>query len=280
MLVTRRSLVLRCGVHAAPSGVRATGPDSLGKRRRRARAGTPCARSPGIWSFRIARSYSIPIRMPRPDSTSDSPDAPRTIDRREALRRAALMLGGVISAPVIAGVLAGCEGRPGRGGGGGGGGGGRRSGALSSEQLELVATIAEHIVPETDTPGARAVGVHEFIDAMLAEGYAGEDRARFFAGLADVDARARVAGGGRPFLECAREQQRAVLEDLDHETFAQPAPRPGSAEVPFFRTFKELTLVGYYTSEIGATRELHHEPVPGRYDGCVPLAKIGRTWAV
>ena len=205
--------------------------------------------------------------MPRPDSTSDSPDALRTIDRREALRRAALMLGGVISAPVIAGVLAGCEGRPGRGGGGGG----RRSGALSSEQLELVATIAEHILPETDTPGARAVGVHEFIDAMLAEGYAGEDRARFFAGLTDVDARARAACG-RPFLECARVQQRALLEDLDRETLAQPAA--------FFRTFKELTLVGYYTSEVGATRELHHEPVPGRYAGCVPLAEIGRTWAV
>ena len=195
--------------------------------------------------------------MPRPDSTSDSRDAPRTIDRREALRRAALMLGGVISTPVIAGVLAGC--------------GRRRSGALSSEQLELVATIADHILPETDTPGARAVGVHEFIDAMLAEGYAGEDRARFFAGLAEVDARARAACG-RPFLECARAQQRTVLDELDREAFTQPAA--------FFRTFKELTLVGYYTSEIGATRELHHQPVPGRYDGCVPLATIGRTWAV
>jgi hypothetical protein len=43
---------------------------------------------------------------------------------------------------------------------------------------------------------------------------------------------------------------------------------------------KELTLVGYYTSEIGATRELHHAPVPGRYDGCVPLAQVGRTWAL
>ena len=204
--------------------------------------------------------------MPCPDSpTADSPDAPRTIDRREALRRAALMLGGVISAPVIAGVLAACRGR-------------RHSGALSSEQLELVATIADHILPETDTPGARAVGVHQFVDAMLAEGYADPDRARFIAGLADVDARARAACG-RPFLECARAQQRAVLEDLDRETFAQPAP-PTSTEIAFFRTFKELTLVGYYTSEIGATRELHHQPVPGRYDGCVPLAKIGRTWAV
>ncbi len=213
--------------------------------------------------------------MPRPDSpTADSPNAPRTIDRREALRRAALMLGGVISAPVIAAVLAGCQGRAGRGG--------RHSGALSSEQLELVATIADHIVPETDTPGARAVGVHEFVDAMLAEGYAGPDRARFVAGLADVDARARAACG-RPFLECAREQQRAVLDDLDRETFARPArsaPPLASTEVPFFRTFKELTLVGYYTSETGATRELRHAPVPGRYDGCVPLAQIGRTWAV
>jgi len=195
--------------------------------------------------------------MPRPDSTSESRDAPRTIDRREALRRAALILGGVISAPVIAGVLAGC--------------GRRRSGALSSEQLDLVARMADHILPETDTPGARAVGVHDFIDAMLAEGYAGDGRAQFFAGLADVDARARAAYG-RPFLECAREQQRTVLDELDREAFTQPAA--------FFRTFKELTLVGYYTSEIGATRELHHQPVPGRYDGCVPLAKIGRTWAV
>ncbi len=196
---------------------------------------------------------------------SRSPDTPDLIDRREALRRAALLLGGVISAPVVAGVLAGC--------------GARRSGALSSEQLELVATIADHILPETDTPGARAVGVHEFIDAMLAEGYAGEGRAPFFAGLADVDARARAACG-RPFLQCARAQQRAVLDDLDRETFARPAPPPGSAEVPFFRTLKELTLIGYYTSEVGATRELYHVPVPGRYDGCVPLAKIGRTWAV
>src|SRR2546427_12893972 len=130
-----------------------------GQRRRRARPGTPCARSPGIWSFRIARSYSIPIRMPRPDSTSDSPDALLTIDRREALRRAALMLGGVISAPVIAGVLAGCEGRPGRGGRGGG----RRSGALSSEQLGPVTTIAAHIPPGTAQAGAGALGVHRFL---------------------------------------------------------------------------------------------------------------------
>jgi len=194
--------------------------------------------------------------MPRPEPpTADPRDGPTVMDRREALRRAALMLGGVISAPVITGVLAGCGGK------------GRRSGVLSAEQLEFVATIADHIIPETDTPGARAVGVHEFIDAMLAEAYAAEERQRFVAGLADVDRRARSAHG-RSFMECPAAEQLAVLETLD-----------GAAD-PAFRALKELTVVGYYTSEIGATRELHHEPVPGRYDGCVPLAKIGRTWAV
>ena len=118
-----------------------------------------------------------------------SPIGPASIDRREALRRAALLLGGVLSAPLAAGVLAGCE------------------------------------------------------------------------------ARGAPDGTWRP-RALTPDQQRALLERLDREA------------APFFRSLKELTLVGYYTSEIGATRELHHAPVPGRYDGCVPLAQVGRTWAV
>src|SRR6266704_1728016 len=99
--------------------------------------------------------------MPR-----SSPDA---IDRREALRRAALVLGGVLSAPMVAGVLAGCEARRAPAAA-------WRPRALTPDQTELVATIAEHILPETDTPGARAVGVHRFIDAMLAEAYSTQER--------------------------------------------------------------------------------------------------------
>src|SRR5438046_9804638 len=87
--------------------------------------------------------------------------AQETIDRREALRRAALLLGGALAAPTVAGVLAGCKARevP---------EGAWTPRALSAEQADLVATIAEHILPETDTPGARAVGVHRFIAASLA----------------------------------------------------------------------------------------------------------------
>jgi len=210
-----------------------------------------------------------PIMTDTANDAHDAHDAHDAIDRREALRRAALLLGGALAAPAIAGVLAGCEARrvpdsawaP---------------RALTPAQAELVATVAEHILPETDTPGARAVGVHRFIDAVLAESYPAPERERFLAGLADLDARAQRSCG-RPFLQCATQTQRTLLDQLDHEAFVATPERD---EVPFFRTLKELTLLGYYTSEIGATRELHNLPVPGRFEGCVPLAQVGRTWAV
>lgn len=258
--------------------------------------------------------------------TNDGPGAngPTPITRREALRRSAWLLGGAISAPTLAGVLAGC-------------GGDRAEGSqkvLTAGQLALVGAIAEHIIPETDTPGARAAQVDRFIDDMLASYYPEQERALFLAGLDGVDDRARQAHGAR-FLGCTPEQQRDLLLQLDREAFA-PEPRgaaqasaaeqgeesaqesaaesagpdvrerieggaspiPPEAETdtvrwihgesrsrdsarrPFFRTMKELTVVGYYTSEVGATEELRHEAVPGRHEGCVPFSRIGRTWAV
>jgi gluconate 2-dehydrogenase gamma chain len=243
------------------------------------------------------------------NTTSDSPDS---ITRREALRRTAILLGGAISAPTLAGVLAGCS-RPDKSAG-------RALKALSAEQSDTVAAIAEQIIPRTDTPGARDVGVPEFIDVMLAEYYPRAERDRFLAGLAQVDERAQKSFGKR-FADATPAQQLELVRALDKETVATkgpaqpPAPpkdirertdAPGSEsplppelqsdtirwsrpvgpakkpqpEIPFFRTMKELTLIGYYTSEPGATKELRHEPVPGRYEGCIPFARVGRTWAV
>jgi hypothetical protein len=243
----------------------------------------------------VARYYSLV-------STSSSIPTRDSMDRREALRRVAVMLGGTISAPALAGLLAGCEKSA------------RAPGtawvprALSPEQGEMVAVIADRIIPATDTPGARAVGVHEFIDTMLADYYDADDRARFADGLAALDERAR-AMCGENYVRCAVERQVELLTRLDLDTFpsSRPALRPDSRRetehgpgtplpselkaeterphpahpaTPFFRMMKELTLLGYYTSEAGATRELLHAPVPGRYEGCVPFTAIGRTWAV
>jgi hypothetical protein len=235
------------------------------------------------------------------DSRADLADA---IGRREAIRRATLVLGGALSASAIAGVLAGCD-------AGASHAASWKPRALSSEQAELLATIAEHIVPQTDTPGARAAGVDRFIDTMLADYHQPAERDRFLAGLADVDARAKRAHS-RTFSRCDATQQRGILETLDREAFP---PRAGAATVtndegketerggagtpvlpsvkgdsdrrgpeaarrPFMRTMKELTVLGYYTSEIGATKELRYVQVPGRFEGCVPLTANDRTWAV
>lgn len=222
---------------------------------------------------------------------------PETIDRREAVRRAVLLVGGSLSAPAVIAALA-------RDAAAERAGGAWVPRTLSAEQLEQVATIAERIIPTTDTPGARAAGVHRFVDTMLTEYYTAPEREHFLAGLADVDARARREYR-KTFLRASAAQQRAVLQQLDRETFVDrertavataasketerggggiPTDRPDADArardlPPFFRTMKELTIVGYYTSQVGATKELRYEMVPGRFEGCVPLAKIGRTWA-
>lgn len=137
---------------------------------------------------------------------------------------------------------------------------------LDAAQAETVATIAELIIPETDTPGARAAGVPEFIDLIVAEWYDPDERERFLEGLAGVDARSRTTFGAE-FTELDPTQQVALLRGLDAEVTAL-READGEAGEHFFQQIKWLTLYGYYTSEVGLTRELHYQIVPGRYDPC------------
>ena len=151
---------------------------------------------------------------------------------------------------------------------------------LSPHQQATVATIAELIIPATDTPGASAAGVPQFIEHMLGAWVEPAEKDAVLAGLADVDTRSRALFG-KPFIECAAAQQTAILTTLDQEAAAdRDAARDGmrrgdgsAGGEPFFSTMKRLTLVGYYTSEVGAQRELHYQIVPGRFDGCVPLER-------
>ena len=234
------------------------------------------------------------------------------IPRREALRHLGLLTGGALSASTVAGILAGCRADV----------GGHAFRALDRRQHALTDTLVDLILPETDTPGARAAGVPAFIDTLLADWMDDGERGRFLAGLADVDARADAAHGRR-FVDLEPDQQVALLTALDAEAYpesppAESPPTPAqdataaaagnalqgtdamqdaaeatvgtpdttAAEAPaeeppppFFNTLKELTLAGYYTSEIGATQELHWIAAPGRFDADVPLADVGRTWA-
>jgi hypothetical protein len=88
-----------------------------------------------------------------------------------------------------------------------------------------------------------------------------------------VDARCRAATG-RPFIDASAAQQLAVLATHDAAALAARALDPSGPQ-PFFREMKWLTLFGYYTSEIGVTRELRQSIASGRYDPCAPVAPDG-----
>ena len=196
------------------------------------------------------------------------------ITRREALRQVTILLGGAVSAPTVRGVLDAAT---------------RRAWAaadgweprtLDPAQLELVATIAEHVIPQTDTPGARAAGVHRFVDTLLTDHYRDAERDRFLAGLERMDAEAQ-SRHGMSFVGCTPGQRVALLTELDRAAYppegAEAEPPPPAAW--FFRRMKELTLAGYYTSEIGAARELRLAPLFTVYHGDVPYPSVGRAWS-
>lgn len=138
--------------------------------------------------------------------------------------------------------------------------------ALSAEQARTLDIVAELIIPSTDTPGARAAGVPQFVDRALISYYDAADGARFKAVLDQIDRDARTAHGAA-FADLSAGQQQALLIRYDTEGVAS------------FRALKELVTIGYFTSEPGATIALRYDPVPGDYRGCVPLKDIGRGWA-
>jgi len=151
---------------------------------------------------------------------------------------------------------------------------------LDPHQNDTVVTIAEMVIPATDTPGATAAKVNEFVDLALAEWFDADERKRFLDGLAEVDARSRKRFG-KDFTGCTPEQQTEMLQLLDAEVAGnRDAEHRGLHREPspsqrFCGNMKRLTLLGYFTSEVGVTEELHNPIIPGRYDGCVLLERRG-----
>ncbi len=148
------------------------------------------------------------------------------------------------------------------------------AGLLAPDQLALTGVLAELIIPKTETPGALAVGAHRTISRLLQVCLGAKDRQQFVAGLARIDAVAR-ADGGKRFVALTPARQVALLHALDQGR----APFDGD-DRRFFMQLKSLTAFAYYTSEVGATRELAYLPVPGGFKGNVPLKQIGRNWAL
>jgi len=135
---------------------------------------------------------------------------------------------------------------------------------FSPHHYQMVEHLAEMIIPEDDTPGAKKAGVAEFIDFMVANrvpmstsrdvrstadaiAAGNEAQQRFIAGLGWMNARSHSAFG-REFMECAPLQQTSLLEEVAYKAKFKPATESGQA---FFRLIRDYTVVGYYTTKIG-----------------------------
>jgi len=199
-----------------------------------------------------------------------------SIDRREVLRRVSAMLGG---AALVGGsaLLNACTREKGSEAVQQAGAA-KDVGAFTPADISLLDEIADTILPETKTPGAKAAGVGPFMALMVTDCYEDRDQAIFHKGLQQVDA-ASQAANKTSFVSATPAQRLAVLEALDREQKTYMDAKKPDQPTHYFRMMKELAMLGYFTSEIGYTKAMRYAESPGRFDPCVPYAKGETSWA-
>lgn len=175
------------------------------------------------------------------------------IARREALQWLAMLVGTTLSMPVQAALRGETN--------------NQTSFTFSAEQQALIADLADVIIPATDTPGAKAAGADQFIEYVIRNCSDVKQQDMFRQGLQQTNVLSQ-ASFGKPFSELISQQRNELVGQLTQR------------EKPFFTSLRELTIVGYFTSEIGATTALNYLPIPGRFQGDVPLKADQKVWAI
>lgn len=152
-------------------------------------------------------------------------------------------------------------------------------GEFSSDDQLLLAEIADTILPATQTPGAKAAGVGPFMAMMVTDCYEPAAQKTFKQGLRELDsAIGKLHGSG--FLKASPEQREQFLVKLDQEAkLHQQNKSAAEFQTHYFTMIKQLTLLGYFSSEIGCTQALRYQAIPGRYEGTVSYKKGDKAWA-
>lgn len=137
---------------------------------------------------------------------------------------------------------------------------------LDREHRDLISLIADRILPRTDTPGALDIEATAFIERLLSDWYPDDERARFLAGIAEIQARARRDHGG-PLETLDETTQVGLLAALDGETGAPETAGGALARL------KGLVTYAWLTSDRVRNEVTHSPVIPGRFDGCIPLER-------
>ena len=193
------------------------------------------------------------------------------INRREAIKKATYFMGGTLSAPAILGVLNGCTPDPKPG---------WKPVLFDDEQALTIQELAETIIPATDTLGAKDLGVPRFIEEMVVVVFEEDDKASFIEGLNSFMQEV-VNEHGKSFRKLDNEQRLTIAQTRNDYIIDPVNQEKWGDNPPFFWRMKELTMLGFFTTEYGSTRILQYELIPASWEACIPLAEAGegRTWA-
>lgn len=147
---------------------------------------------------------------------------------------------------------------------------------------KLLAELAETIIPETDTPGAKAVQAEEFILRMLQDCTDARSLSNFIVGLQDLEAFS-FSTYNRSFIACTAGQKTIILQEFEQRALLFKGIW-GKIErkllgQPFFMLLKNYTVTGFCTSQLGATQALHYEAVPGSFENIGPILPSQKSWA-
>ncbi len=205
------------------------------------------------------------------------------MNRRDAIGRVALIMGGaVIGAEFF---LSGCKSTP------------KVADLFNADHVAFLDEVGETILPTTSSPGAKAAKIGEFMAVMVRDCYTPQDQKAFLEGIGKLDEAAKKQFASK-FMDITPQQRTTLLTSLDKEqkdyyvqlykqmdtdmqkhkgdaSYVQPEPVNH-----YFRMMKEMTLLGYFTSEVGATKALRYIETPGHYDGNLPYKKGDKAWAI
>ena len=201
------------------------------------------------------------------------------MDRRAILKYTAYVTGYAITAPLTSAFLSGCKAEP--------------TAPdyvpvyFSETTYQNLVAVVDTMLPATSTPGAVEIGVPAFMDLVVGKYTEEEDRLKMMNGfeswLTTVQNNA-----GTPYHALPAEEQLKLLNALDQEAIATAESLEGKilsedemkALQPWWLDMKALVINGYFASEKIGTEVLAYDPVPGPYQGCIPLSNVGKTWSL
>lgn len=197
------------------------------------------------------------------------------MNRRNALRKTALLAGSAVAAPSLFSLLQSCK---------------QQSRLewtpqfLNEDQARFITSFVDTILPRTDTPGALDVKTDIFLDLVFAKTYDKKAQENVMEEIDKFNANCRSTYG-KMFADLKAEDRIAVLQKAESESGKFNPAIWGSAvgkqePVGFYRSLKSMAIWGYFSSEEIGLNHLSYDPVPGEFKGCIPLSDVGNTWSL